>query len=106
MTRIHQTAVAMVGIFAQTDVGNNCELRMRLPYGFNRLLNDSLRVEILRSNRVLDLRDPEQHQGLNAERGRRLHFWKQSIDGPLVDARHRRDFDLLVRPMPDEDRKD
>ena len=99
---VQHAAVAVIGVLAQTHVGDDEKIRQGVLQRTDRALDDAVVVEVLVANRILGGRDAEeQHRGDPCRR-RPARFLDRLIDGELADPRHRRDRITHVFAMDDE----
>ena len=99
-------AVAMVGVFAQTDVGHHEDARQ---FAFERahgILHGRFRVVGGRSDVVFMIGEPEEEDASNAVGLRRSGFFHRFIDRELADAGHRRNFSAHAFAFADKERQD
>src|SRR5439155_6849742 len=101
---LHQATVAVVGVFAETDVGHEDEPRRRLADGAERPRDDAVGVGGPAAARVLPLRHAEEDDGRHAQVPKPAALLGRAIDRALRDARHRRDRPLDPAPGHDEER--
>ena len=101
---LHHAAVAVVGVFAETDVGHEDEPRRRLADGAERPRDDAVGVGGAAPARVLPLRHAEEEDGRHAQVPEAAALLGRAIDRALRDARHRRDRLLDPAPGHDEER--
>jgi len=94
-------AVAVVGVLAKADVGDDQEVLPQRPLDFpHSLLNDSGLVIGAVAQGVLLLRDAEEDHPGNPQRGDLLALPREPVYRPVIVARHRADLAagvLLVR---------
>ena len=85
---MQQTAMAMVRVFAQADIGDDDQVGRGGLDGAHGLLDDAVRRKILQADGIFGRGDAEEHHGRNAQRNNFARFGGQLIDGKLVDAGH------------------
>ncbi len=98
--------MAVVGIGAEADIGDDDdlrEIRLDAPY---RLLHDPVRRERFRRAGVFRLRQAEEQHARHARSHRLLDRVRQAIDGEMVDAGHRADLLAHIEAVRDEEGQD
>src|SRR5207253_8037234 len=101
---LHQATVAVVGVFAETDVGHEDEPRRRLADGAERPWDNAVGVGGAAPARVLPLRHAEEDDGRHAQVPEPAALLGRALDRALRDARHRRDRLLDPAAGHDEER--
>src|SRR5207245_10123916 len=99
-----RAAVAVVGILAEADVGDEEQARRRLADGAERARDDALGVGGAAAARVLPLRHAEEDDGRHAQVPEPAALLGRALDRALRDAWHRRDRLLDPAPGHDEER--
>jgi len=97
--------VTVIGELVQTQVGDDRQLRHRLGQYSNALGQDSLRIGRLGPDRILDQRDPEQHQPTDTGGLRLDGRLGETAQAVLYHPRHRGDRTRFVQTLHDEHRK-
>ena len=100
----------MIGVFAQTDVAGDEQLRNGALHRADRLLHDPLLVVRFRAGGVFRGRNAEQDDAAEPQRRRALGLLHQDIDGQLGDTGHRLDrapqaFTVRDKQGPDQLRR-
>ena len=99
-----RSAVAVVGVLAEAEVGDHEQLG-RVPLGQpDRLLDDPRLVRRRRAVRILVLGNAEQQDRRDAQLGDLGHRLAEAIERELILPRHRRDLAPEVRAVIDEQR--
>ena len=101
-----RTAVAVIGVFAEAQVGDHQELGRDSPGDPDRLLDDAVIARGGRAACVFVLRDSEQEDRRDAQLGRFGDRFAEPVERELVLAGHRRDFTPEVLAVIDEKRID
>src|SRR2546426_8061763 len=101
---LHQATVAVVGVFAETDVGHEDEPRRGPADGAERARDDAVGVGGAAPARVLPLRHAEEDDGRHAQVPEPPALLGRAVDRALRDARHRRDRLLHPTSGHDEER--
>ncbi len=85
---VQNAAVAVVGVFAEADVGDNEKLWQPVFEGASGLLDDAVRIEVFKSHRVFRGGEAKKDHGRNAQSGCFGRFRDRIINRKLVDTRH------------------
>src|SRR5256885_17267826 len=86
------TAMAVVGIFAKTDVGDDEKIELGFFDAFDGALYNAGCGERTRAGGVFCFGQAEQNYGRNTERGNFAALFHDLIDGLLINAGHGTDF--------------
>ena len=89
VTVLDHAAMAVIRILAETDVGDDDELRHVTLERTHRLLHRALVVPRLGPGRILGVRDPEEQHAADAQRRGLARVAQQLVDRRLGHARHR-----------------
>ena len=104
---VQHPAVPVIGVLAQTHVGDHEKLGQLVLQRTDRPLNDAVVVEVLVADRILRGRDAEEQHPrrslLPPPGARLLHCL---IDGELADPGHRRNRIANILAVDDEQRVD
>ena len=95
------TAVAVRGVLAETDVGHHDQVGMGLLQRPHRHLHDPLVVVGAGAELVLGGGDPEEHQRPDPGGGDLARLLDQVVDREALDPRHRGN--LLANPLAGDD---
>ena len=90
ITAAKHSAVPMGGVFTHTDVGNQKKLWAYLLGSMERPLNDPLRIICLRTNLILMLRDPKEHDLTDPGFFQAKKLFLYPVYGESILARERR----------------
>ena len=99
---IQNTAVAMVGIFAQAHVGDDDDVAVRRFDRPNRLLDDAIGREIFCPHAVFLIRDTEKEDGRDVQPTDFINLTRQLVNGQPVLTRHGANFTACIRSVLDE----
>ena len=98
-------AVAVIGVFAQADVGDDQHLRQLALERPDRRLHGRLRIVSGRPDVVLLIRQPEEQHAPDAVRPRRPRLCHRLVDREVEDAGHRADLPAHAFTGADEQRE-
>ena len=84
--------MAVRGVLAETDVGDQQQLLGRRLKGAQGLLHDAIFRPCAAGFLVLDGGKPEEQQAAQAEARGLFHFFHRLVDGEVVDPGHGADF--------------
>src|SRR5256885_11349140 len=101
---LYQAAVAVVGILAEADVGDEEQARRRLADGAERARDDALGVGGAAPACILPLGHAEEDDGRHAQVPEPAALLGRALDRALRDAWHRRHRLLDPAPGHDEER--
>ena len=101
-----RATVAVVGVFAEAQVGDHQEIGRDSPGDPDRLLNDPVIARGGRAACVFVLGDSEEEDRRDAQLGRFGDGFAEPVERELVLARHRRDFAPKVLAVINEQRID
>ena len=103
---LHDAAVAMIGVFAQADVGDDEQFQVGLSNALDGALHNALRAERTCSARVLRFWQAKKNDRRNPERFHLPALLQDLVGGLLENVRHRADFLTHVLPRADKHRID
>ena len=97
--------MAVVGVLAEADVGNNEEFRPDDVFnGANRLRDNSVVAHCVASDGVFDFRNSKEHNAADAELFDFFNFLNEFVERELELAGHRLDGRSYPFAGPDEER--
>ena len=102
----HGSAVAVAGVFAEAEVGDDDQLRGTFFNQPDGLLDNPVVVAADLAGVVFFVGDTEDQNGWNFQADHLIHNFVESVEGPLELAWHGFDLALEIGPMVDEQRID
>ena len=93
-----EPAMAVTGVFVQTDITDDEQIGHGHFHRPHRALHDTLDLVSAGTNLILAFRNAEQQHGGNAQVIGRVALVDQQVDGPSEIARHGDDFVLTALP--------
>ena len=103
---LDDTAMAVIGVFVDADIGHDQQPRHLVLYRFDGPLHDAVRIEPRTPAIVFPVRNPKKNDGGNPQGRNLTRLFHQEIDREPELARHRDDFLPPVSPFDDEQRID
>jgi hypothetical protein len=103
---LDHAAVAVVGVFAEADVGDHHQFGRRVLGSPHHARNEAVVVPRVAARGILVVRDAEQHQRLHSIARQALHRVLQLPLGDAGHSRHFRDRQGIVDAFLDEQRLD
>ena len=103
---LDDSAMTVVGVFTEADVGDQHQFRHRFLYCPKRLLDDAVVGVCFGTDRIFFLGDAEEDDRRDAEGLDFFTFLDDTVDGHLVVAGHGDDFVFYILAVPDKERVD